>query len=175
MKGPKAAPAMPSDLGAVDFLDAGDRTTFNHATAAKQQAATDASNLDSWLEPAAPSARSVSLGGNVGGLGGSDDWGAAPSSAASVPSASMSSDPWGANPESGNSDFLNVNQNSDPLAALGANSGSPVSAAGQAGGSLPGWDDGDDWWKSGSASDHAPVEQQQMRIPQPQGGFPPPQ
>ena len=171
MKGPKAAPAMPSDLGAVDFLDAGDRTTFNHATAAKQQAATDASNLDSWLEPAAPSARSGSLGGNGGGLGGNDDWGAAPSPAASAPSAPMSSDPWGANPESGNSDFLNVNQNSDPLAALGANSGSPVSAAGQAGGSLPGWDDGDDWWKSGSASDHAPVEQQQMRIPQPQGGF----
>lgn len=161
MKGPKAAPAIPSDLGAVDFLDAGDRTTFNHATAGKQQAATDASNLDSWLEPATPAPRSGTHGDN-------NDWGAAPAPAASAPS-SVSSDPWGASPESGTSDFLNANQNSDPLAALVADSGSPASVSDQKGGSLPGWNDSDDWWKSGSAPDHAPVEQQQMRVPQPQG------
>jgi len=156
LKAPPAAPGIPKDLGAVDFLDSGDKTTFNPATAAKQQVANDAKDLDRWLDPAAavpkPSFES-------------DTWGSAASSA---PASKAADDPWGAAVSpTANASILNDTSNVDPLAALDNSQsfGSPKA---------PSWDDNDDWWKSGSEADNSPVDQQQIRIPSPAAPTPPP-
>lgn len=145
LKAPPAEPKIPADLGPADFLDKGDRTTFNPATAAKQQSASSASQLDSWLEPGSQKPQPAG-----------QDWGSVVSQAADT-----SSDPWG-KATTDNSLFGESSTGNDPLAAL--NTPSFTDNAPQ----TPSWDDNDDWWKSGSASDHAPVEQQQMRVPKPQ-------
>lgn len=146
IKAPVAEPEVPADLGPVGFLDGNDRTTFNAATAAKQQSASSASELDSWLEPGAQTPKPEG-----------QDWGAVVSQAAT---GTKTDDPWGT-PSSSDSLFGETPSGSDPLEALNrpSLSGAP---------STPAWDDGDEWWKGGSASDHAPVDQQQVRIPQPQ-------
>jgi len=148
LKAPPQEPAVPAGLGAVDFLDGGDRTTFNAATAAKQQAASSAHDLDSWLEPSAPKAPASS----------GQDWGAVVSGAVSAPA----SDPWGTSSDSQDASFLGDAPNSDPLAALNQSSTPPAAAT------PSGWDDNDDWWKSGSTPDNAPADQHQFRVPTPQ-------
>ena len=86
LKVPPAKPAVPEGLGAVDFLDTSDRTTFNPATAAKQEVANSAKELDSWLDPVAPSAAKPT-----------EDWGAVPagSGASKNIPRNTSNDPWG--------------------------------------------------------------------------------
>lgn len=150
LKVPPAKPAVPEGLGAVDFLDTSDRTTFNPATAAKQEVANSAKELDSWLDPVAPSAAKPA-----------EDWGAVPAGNAAsknIPR-NTSNDPWGV-AGSADSHGLGRAETVDPLAAFDAPSpfGQPET---------PAWDSNDDWWKSGSEPDHAPVEQQQVRIPTP--------
>jgi len=137
VKSPKTEPAIPQGLGAVDFLDGGDKTTFNPAMAAKQKAASDAQELDSWLEPGQGQASAKS-----------PDWGH---------SATASQDPWSQSDAMGLVADRPVSP--DPLAAFER----PVMASA----STMDWDDSDDWWKSGSQADNSPVEQQQMRVPQP--------
>ncbi|MBQ0780890.1 MAG: type VI secretion system-associated FHA domain protein TagH [Thalassolituus oleivorans] len=154
LKAPPAAPSLPKDLGAVDFLDSGDKTTFNPASAAKQQVANDAKDLDRWLDPAAPKPSFET-----------DIWGSAASSA---PASKAADDPWGvATSPSVNASIMNDTSNVDPLAALDNSQsfGSPKA---------PSWDDNDDWWKSGSEADNSPVDQQQIRIPSPVVPTPPP-
>ena len=154
LKAPPAEPAIPADLGSADFLDKGDRTTFNPATAAKQQSANSASQLDSWLEPGAQTPKQPE-----------QDWGAVVSQSVGA----AKDDPWGSSSsddslfgESFGASFGSSSSGNDPLAALNKPAFSAPTP------SSSGWDDGDDWWKSGSASDHAPVEQQNMRIPRPE-------
>ena len=154
LKAPPQEAAIPAGLGAVDFLDSSDRTTFNHATAAKQQAASSAKDLDSWLEPSAPAPAKEG-----------QDWGAVVSRSADNAPAS---DPWGSSADSSPSPFADVQDSSDPLAALSQPKRSPASPG------LSDWDDNDDWWKSGSQSDHAPADQHQFRVPTPQGAVPEP-
>ena len=137
VKSPDKQPAIPQGLGAVDFLDGGDKTTFNPAMAAKQKAASDAQELDSWLEPGQGKASAKS-----------PDWGH---------SAAVSPDPWSQNDAMGL--VADRPASPDPLAAFER----PVMPSA----STMDWDDNDDWWKSGSQADNSPVEQQQMRIPQP--------
>jgi len=143
---PAEQPAAPG-LGAVDFLDAGDKTTFNAATAAVQKSQASAKELDSWLDPSAPAQQSVPQTDN--------SWGVAQSSDSHSSSANTSSDPW-ASAGSGNS-LLGSDDLTDPLSVLNQSSGS-----GQSGSAS--WDDDDDWWKSGSVADNAPADQHQMKI-----------
>lgn len=150
LKAPPAEPAIPADLGSADFLDKGDRTTFNPATAAKQQSANSASQLDSWLEPGAQTPKQPE-----------QDWGAVVSQSVG----SAKDDPWGSSSSDDSlfgGSFGSSSSGNDPLAALNKPAFSDPAP------SSSGWDDNDDWWKSGSASDHAPVEQQNIRIPRPE-------
>lgn len=155
LKAPPVKAPVPEGLGAVDFLDASDRTTFNPAMAAKQQVANDAKELDSWLDPSSPSSAKPL-----------EDWGAVPVSGAAKKN---TNDPWGATDHS-SSLGLGEPEVVDPLAAFDRASAfnrpsfeSPSFDKP----TTPGWDNNDDWWKSGSEPDHAPVEQQQVRIPTP--------
>lgn len=146
LKAPPAKPTVPEGLGAVDFLDAGDRTMFNPAMAAKQEVANNAKELDSWLDPVAPASAKPM-----------EDWGAVP--AGNVAPKKNTNDPWGV-ASSSDHHGLGEPEVLDPLAAFDAPSSFGKSEASS-------WDSNDDWWKSGSEPDHAPVEQQQVRIPKP--------
>lgn len=140
VKTPPPEPEIPAGLGKVDFLDGGDKTTFNPSTAAKQKAATDAMAFDSWLEPSSAPAAPAS-----------ETWG---QGTAPVSSAQ---DEWSF--AAADSIAVSAPVSQDPLTALDkapAFEQTPTD-----------WDDSDDWWKSGSQADNAPVEQQQMNIPQP--------
>ncbi|WP_370981202.1 type VI secretion system-associated FHA domain protein TagH [Agaribacterium sp. ZY112] len=165
----KADDGLPKGLGEVDFLDSSDRTTFSPVLAAKQQAASEAQELDSWLDPAAPSAQAPASSNN--------DWGSVTPSADPLASAA---------PQAPSADPLTGFQqspapadsfSSDPLAAFGGDQQSPASsdplaAMDQAAGIQPsqtaGWADDDDWWKEGSGTDHSPANQHMMDIPKPQ-------
>ncbi|MDK2776786.1 MAG: type VI secretion system-associated FHA domain protein TagH [Pseudomonadota bacterium] len=163
LKAPPAEAPPAAGLGSVDFLD-GDKTTFNHATAARQQAASEAKELDSWLDPQAPRAPVFD-----------DDWGTASQNERHE---EHISDPWAAS-QGPASSVIRGAENLDPLAAFDrtpqASSFSTPAAQ------TPGWDD-DDWWKSGSVADHAPADQHQMRVteqkpfvpPEPAPATPPP-
>lgn len=175
LKAPAGAdPGLPKGLGEVDFLDSSDRTTFSPVLAAKQQAASEAQELDSWLDPAAPSAQPQSSG---------NDWGSVTPAAdplAPAPGQSPSADPLSGFAQSTPSAHQ---PSADPMAAFGGAqqtpaSSDPLAAMDQAAGLQPaqsaGWSDDDDWWKEGSETDHSPANQQMMDVPKPQAPAPEP-
>lgn len=161
IKSPKAEAPAAAGLGSVDFLDGGDRTTFNHATAARQKAISDAKEFDSWLDPVSNGEKTPDF---------ADGWGVAPQEFKAPPT--VNSDPWAqASPVS---PMVGGEEERDPLAALSRQTPGPVSS---------GADWGDDWWKEGSASDHVPADQHNMQIhyessgvkQEPVSGFSPPE
>ena len=149
IKTPPAEPPVSAGLGSVDFLDAGDRTTFNPVTAARQQAAAEARELDSWLDPAA-SRSPVPV----------QEWGSASALFQDTPSPT---DPWSASAPV--SSVLSTTDSVDPLAVLNRGSLSPSPSA------IQDWDD--DWWKSGSTADNAPADQHHMQVNRQQEFIPP--
>ncbi|MAD44707.1 MAG: type VI secretion system-associated FHA domain protein TagH [Oceanospirillaceae bacterium] len=149
VKAPPPEQPASADLGAVDFLDGGDKTTFNPATAAAQKSQSSAKELDSWLDPSAPKSDPFAA---------DDGWGAAP--VESSPAERGAPDPW-ASASSGSSlgsSLVGGQEEIDPLSVLNRN---PASDTGPSAGS---WDDDDDWWKTGSIADNAPANQHQMKI-----------
>ncbi|MBN8429886.1 type VI secretion system-associated FHA domain protein TagH [Microbulbifer salipaludis] len=146
----RAEAGLPDGLGGADFLDSVDRTTFSPAAAAKMQTAQEAKQLDSWLDPTAGNA-----GGNMGAGGGassnpSGEWGY------------LTGAPCGESMDG----FLGQEAPSDPLEMLnvpGAGIVPPVASADH-------WGGDDDWWKEGSAADHAPVHSHAMQFSVQQSG-----
>ena len=148
-------PVLPKGIEAADFLDSSDKTTFNAATQAKLQAATEAKGLDDWLEPGQPAA-----------------------AAAAAPEASPEPSSWGTvNSNSPAQPATLTPVNNDPFAVLdnhersgiGGLNNDPMAAFEQANSPAntpSAWDsDDDDWWKSGSEADNAPATSHSMQEP----------
>ena len=148
---PQADSGLPKGLGDADFLDSSDRTTFSPAAAAKMQSQAEAQQLDSWLEPGGSGHNNSNTGewGYVGGAGQSSDVGDS-----FLSNAPAQTDPLAAFGSSANSEF---GTGQDPLAAF-AGGGQSAPASGNQ------WDDDDDWWKDGSAQDHAPADSHSMQF-----------
>lgn len=154
IRSPQADKGLPQGLGEADFLDSSDRTTFSPAAAAKMQNQAEARQLDSWLEPGGSTSSS-----NTGEWGYVNGGAPPPASGDSF----LSQDPAAADPlaafsASPGSEFAFGGGAQDPLAGF---AGSTQSAPGASGGH---WGDDDDWWKDGSAQDHAPADRHAMQF-----------
>lgn len=194
IKAPKPAAGLATGLEAADFLDSGDKTTFSATSMAKMQSQSEAKELDSWLEADKP-ATPVQGGDDWGFLNDSnasdpfaasspdplavDPMAAQPSSGfgGNTDPFAASGDPLGGFAQTADNSGIN-SANVDPLAAFGSPQDSspaagadPLAALDQAQGHVQpqsaGWDDGDDWWKNSSESDHVPADQQMMQAPKP--------
>ena len=143
---PAADSGLPKDLGTADFLDSSDRTTFSTATAAKMQHQAEAQELDSWLEP-----------GAAGQSSGTGEWGYLGNQSADAGDNLLTSESEPLDPlasfHSGTASGLAAG--GDPLAGLGGAGNRAATAQ---------WQDDDDWWKDGSAQDHAPADRHAMQF-----------
>lgn len=140
-----AEAAVAKGLGSADFLDSADRTTFSPAAAAKIQSREEARQLDSWLEPGA------GAGPNESG-----EWGYLTAN-----HATDSID--GYLGQSAPIDPLQIlNTGVDPIGNT-----DPVAGFGKSQASASVWGGDDDWWKDGSAQDHAPASSHAMQHPAP--------
>jgi len=118
---------LPTGLGAVDFLDASDKTTFSAGMEPQLEAKKNAQQFDSWLDGKGPAPAPSS-----------DEWGYNHDNASSpLTKSDAPADPL---------DYFNQapQPHIDPLAQFGTPSVSQ---------SAPKWED--DWWKEGTTNDHA--------------------
>ena len=133
---------IPEGLGSADFLDNSDRTTFSPAAEAKMQSARDASELDSWLEPAGDTKGSQS-----------GEWGY------------LVSPGGGSEGASSLDSLLGVEAPTDPLQVLDpADSFGSIGGAGTVHPPSGQWAGDDAWWKDGSEQDHTPADSHAMQL-----------
>lgn len=136
IKRPQPIPhsGLPQGIEAVDFLDNADKTTFGASASAQQQKSQDVKELDRWLDQSAEKPVRAETWGYLNEK----------SDVASKPTQFGNT----VDPLHASESPVSKSNKLDPISQFGQLNPTPSNANG--------WDDDDDWWKSGSEPDHAP-------------------